>query len=130
MSPNGKIPAIVDHDVGGLRLMESGAILLYFAEKTGRLLPSEPEQRWRAIEWLMWQMGGIGPMLGQHPHFTKYNPDASAYARERYAKEAGRLYAVRRAQHGRRSRVPGTARPQVLSEGSMTVGQLLAQDGV
>ena len=69
---------------------------LYLAEKTGRLLPSEPEQRWRAIEWLMWQMGGIGPMLGQHLHFTHYNPEASDYARERYAKEDAAV--VRRAR--------------------------------
>ncbi len=94
VSPNGKIPAIVDHDARGRSLIESGAILLYLAEKTGSLLPSEPEQRWRAIEWLMWQMGGFGPMLGQHLHFTHYNPEASDYARERYANEARRLYAV------------------------------------
>ena len=94
VSPNGKIPAIVDRDAGDRTLMESGAILLYLAEKTSRLLPSEPGQRWRAIEWLMWQMGGVGPMLGQHLHFTHYNPEASDYARERYASEARRLYAV------------------------------------
>ena len=94
VSPNGKIPAIVDCDGGDLTLMESGAILLYLAEKAGRLLPRSRERRWRAIEWLMWQMGGVGPMLGQHLHFSHYNPDASEYARNRYATEARRLYAV------------------------------------
>ncbi len=94
VSPNGKIPAIVDCDGGDLTLMESGAILLYLAEKAGRLLPRSRERRWRAIEWLMWQMGGVGPMLGQHLHFSHYNPDASEYARNRYATEAQRLYAV------------------------------------
>ncbi len=94
ISPNNKIPAIVDRDADGRTLMESGAILLYLAEKTGCLLSKEEGARWRTIEWLMWQMGGIGPMLGQHLHFTKYNPDASAYARERYDKEARRLYGV------------------------------------
>ncbi len=94
VSPNGKIPAIVDRDGGGRTLMESGAILLYLAEKAGCLLPGSPERRWRAIEWLMWQMGGVGPMLGQHLHFSHYNPDASEYARHRYATEARRLYDV------------------------------------
>src|SRR5581483_8007957 len=72
ISPNNKIPAIVDRDAG-LALMESGAILLYLAEKTGRLLPGGLEPRLRAIEWLMWQMGGVGPMFGQVHHFVKYN---------------------------------------------------------
>jgi GST-like protein len=93
ISPNGKIPAIVDHD-RGLRLMESGAILLYLAEKTGRLMPADWESRWRATEWLMWQMGGPGPMLGQVHHFVKFNPGKSAYAEERYLNEAKRLYGV------------------------------------
>ncbi len=74
--------------------MESGAILLYLADKTRRLISENQDQRWRTIEWLMWQMGGIGPFLGQHLHFTHYNPDASDYAKERYANEARRLYGV------------------------------------
>ena len=94
VSPNGKIPAIVDHDAGGRTLMESGAILLYLAEKADRLIPKDPDGRWRTMEWLMWQMGGIGPILGQHLHFTHYNPKASEYAKERYAAEAHRLYGV------------------------------------
>jgi GST-like protein len=93
ISPNNKIPAIVDHD-HDLSLMESGAILIYLAEKAGRLLPTAPKQRLRAIEWLSWQIGGFGPMLGQAHHFLKYNPGVSAYSEERFQKEACRLYAV------------------------------------
>lgn len=93
ISPNNRIPAIVDHDTG-ITMMESGAILLYLAEKTGMLLPTEQQARWKAIEWLMWQMGGIGPMLGQAHHFLKFNKGKSEYAEERYAKEAARLYGV------------------------------------
>ena len=94
ISPNGKIPAIVDRDARNRTLMESGAILLYLAEKTGRLMPKDEDRRWRTVEWLMWQMGGVGPMLGQHLHFTHYQPDASVYAQGRYADEASRLYGV------------------------------------
>jgi GST-like protein len=93
ISPNNKIPAIVDHD-HDLSLMESGAILIYLAEQAGRLLPTAPKQRLRAIEWLSWQIGGFGPMLGQAHHFLKYNPGVSAYSEERFQKEACRLYAV------------------------------------
>ena len=93
ISPNNKIPAIVDND-NGTSLMESGAILLYLAQKCGRLLPDEECARWRTIEWLMWQMGGAGPMLGQAHHFVHFNPDKSDYAKQRYASEAARLYAV------------------------------------
>jgi GST-like protein len=74
--------------------MESGAILLYLAEKTQRLLPSEPKRRWATIQWLMWQKGGLGPMLGQAHHFLKFNPGKSSYAEERYQREAQRLYGV------------------------------------
>ncbi len=81
VSPNGKIPAIVDQDTGGRTLMESGAILLYLADKMGRLISKDEDHRWRTIEWLMWQMGGIGPILGQHLHFTHYKPDVSEYAK-------------------------------------------------
>jgi len=93
ISPNNRIPAIVDRD-NNFSLMESGAILLYLAEKTGRLMPKALEPRYRVIEWLMWQMGGIGPMLGQVHHFVKYNPGKAPYAEERYLKEAHRLYGV------------------------------------
>jgi GST-like protein len=93
ISPNNRIPAIVDRDTG-ISLMESGAILIYLADKTGKLLPKSGEARYRVIEWLMWQMGGPGPMLGQVHHFVKYNPGKAPYAEERYSKEAARLYGV------------------------------------
>jgi GST-like protein len=93
ISPNNKIPAIVDRD-NGLALMESGAILLYLAEKTGQLLPRELKPRMRVIEWLMWQMGGPGPFFGQVHHFVKYNKGKAPYAEERFLKEAHRLYGV------------------------------------
>ncbi len=106
ISPNNKIPAIVD-TATGMSLMESGAILLYLARKTGQLMPSEGEEKWRAMEWLMWQMGGAGPMLGQAHHFVHFNPDVSDYARERYAKEAQRLYGVLDKQLGDKEFVAG-----------------------
>jgi GST-like protein len=93
IAPNNRIPAIVDNDTG-ISLMESGAILIYLADKTGKLLPKDGEKRYRTIEWLMWQMGGPGPMLGQVHHFVKYNKGKSEYAEERYLKEAHRLYGV------------------------------------
>jgi GSH-dependent disulfide-bond oxidoreductase len=93
ISPNNRIPAIVDRD-NNFSLMESGAILLYLAEKTGKLLPTDKLKRYRVTEWLMWQMGGIGPMLGQVHHFVKYNNGKAPYAEERYLKEAHRLYGV------------------------------------
>ncbi|MGQ7792684.1 glutathione S-transferase family protein [Faunimonas sp. B44] len=93
ISPNNKIPAIVDRD-NGRSVMESGAILLYLAEKTGRFMPTDPDRRWQVMEWLMWQMGGFGPMLGQAHHFLHYNKGKAPYAEERYGKEARRLYKV------------------------------------
>lgn len=93
ISPNNRIPAIVDRD-NGLSLMESGAILIYLADKTGKLLPKTGDARYRVIEWLMWQMGGLGPMAGQAHHFAKYNPGKAPYAEERYVNEAKRLYGV------------------------------------
>ena len=92
VSPNNKIPAIDD---GGFTLFESGAILLYLAEKTGKLLPpyATPEY-WRVMEWLMWQMGNFGPQLGQAHHFLKFNRGKSEYAEARYHGEALRLYRV------------------------------------
>lgn len=93
ISPNNRIPAIVDKE-NGMALMESGAILLYLAHKSGQLLPREGESYWRVLEWLMWQMGGVGPMFGQVHHFVKFNQGKSAYAEERYLNEAKRLYKV------------------------------------
>jgi GST-like protein len=93
ISPNNRIPAIVDRETG-LHLMESGAILIYLADKAGRLIPKEGEPRYRVIEWLMWQMGGLGPMIGQAHHFLRANKGVAPYAEERYAKEAQRLYGV------------------------------------
>ena len=91
LSPNNKIPAIVDHDTGR-SLFESGAILMYLAEKTGMLMPEG--DRWEILQWLMFQMGGFGPMLGQAHHFVHFQPEASEYARRRYLEEADRLYSV------------------------------------
>ncbi|WP_375460427.1 glutathione S-transferase family protein [uncultured Enterovirga sp.] len=93
IAPNNRIPAIVDRETG-ISLMESGAILIYLADKAGALLPPEGEARYRVIEWLMWQMGGLGPMAGQAHHFLRANKGASAYAEERYVEEAKRLYGV------------------------------------
>ena len=93
ISPNNRIPAIVDNDTG-IQMMESGAILMYLADKTGKFLAKDGPARWTTIEWLMWQMGGFGPMLGQAHHFLKFNPDVSEYASERYGNEAKRLYGV------------------------------------
>ena len=93
LSPNNKIPAIVDTE-NGQSLMESGAILLYLANKSGQLIPAETSRYWETIEWLMWQMAGPGPMLGQIHHFTKFNPGKSPYAQDRYLSEGHRLYSV------------------------------------
>ena len=92
IAPNNRIPAIVDHETG-VSMIETGAIMLYLAEKYGRFLP-EGAEKWPAIEWLMWQMGGVGPMFGQVHHFVKYNRGKSSYAEERYSNEAKRLYGV------------------------------------
>ncbi len=92
IAPNNRIPAIVDHETG-ISMMETGAIMLYLAEKYSRFLP-EGAEKWPAIEWLMWQMGGVGPMFGQVHHFVKYNRGKSSYAEERYSNEAKRLYGV------------------------------------
>jgi GST-like protein len=97
ISPNNKIPAIVDHDTG-VALMESGAILWYLADRHGRFLPSDPKGRAEVMQWLMWQMGGLGPMAGQTHHFLHFNPGKSAYAEERFGTEVKRLYGVLEAQ--------------------------------
>ena len=93
ISPNNKIPAIVDHE-NGMVMMESGAILMYLADKTRRFIPERGEAYWRVIEWLMFQMGGVGPMLGQTHHFVKYNPGKSEYAEKRFLTENKRVYKV------------------------------------
>lgn len=93
INPNNKIPAIVD-DENGQSFFESGAILLYLAEKSGKLLPDNTMDKWRVMQWLMWQMAGQGPMLGQAHHFLHFNPGKSEYAEERYLQEAKRLYNV------------------------------------
>ena len=93
ISANNKIPAIVDHDTG-MNLMESGAILIYLAEKHNQFLPKNNIGRATVIEWLMWQMGGLGPMLGQAHHFLHFNSGRSEYAELRFQNEAARLYSV------------------------------------
>ena len=93
INPNNKIPAIVDDD-NGQAFFESGAILLYLAEKTGKLLPENTNDKWQVMQWLMWQLAGQGPMLGQAHHFLHFNPGTSEYAEERYLQEAKRLYTV------------------------------------
>ena len=97
INPNSKIPAIIDREGPGgkpIRVFESGAILIYLAEKTGRFLSSDPRQRSQAIQWLMFQVGGLGPMFGQAHHFRRFAPQPLPYAIERYSKEAARLYGV------------------------------------
>ena len=94
ISPNNRIPAIVDPDGPGgkpVSLFESGAILLYLASKTGKLLPVDMQERWTCVQWLMWQMGGVGPMFGQANHFRRYSKEKLQYPIERYTNEANRL---------------------------------------
>jgi GST-like protein len=97
LNPNNRIPVIVDPegpDGAPITVIESGAILLYLAEKTGRLLPAVARARSEAIQWLMFQMGNVGPMLGQAHHFLRFAPEVIPYAIDRYSKEAARLYGV------------------------------------
>lgn len=96
VSPNNKIPAMVDHAYPGepLRLFESGAILLYLAERSGRFLPQDPFSRHRTLQWLFWQVSGLGPMAGQAHHFRKFAPEHVPYGVKRYTDEANRLYGV------------------------------------
>ncbi len=97
VNPNGKIPAIVDRDGPDgkpIPVFESGAILIYLAEKTGKFLPADPRQRYAALQWLMFQMGGVGPMFGQAHHFIRFAPEKVPYGIERYSKETRRLYGV------------------------------------
>ncbi len=111
ISPNNRMPAIVDHasTAGGppLSVFESGAILLYLAEKTGRFLPTETAARFDVLQWLFWQMGGLGPMLGQNHHFTMYAPERIPYATDRYVNETARLYGVLDRNLARREFVGG-----------------------
>lgn len=93
INPNGKIPAIVDHDAG-ITVFESGAILTYLAEKTGKLLPTEPKARYQTLQWLFFQVAGVGPMFGQLSFFTHFAPEKVPYALERYGKETYRIYGV------------------------------------
>jgi GST-like protein len=104
ISPNNKIPAIIDTDGpdgAPISLFESGAILLYLAAKTGKLLPADLRGKWNTLEWLMFQMGNIGPLLGQAHHFRVYAPEKIDYAVDRYTNEANRLYAVMNKRLGR-----------------------------
>ena len=98
ISPNNRMPAIVDHEPAGggapVSVFESGAILLYLAEKTGKFIPSDLRGRVDVLQWLFWQMGGLGPMLGQNHHFNMYAPEKIPYAIDRYVKETNRLYGV------------------------------------
>lgn len=111
ISPNNKMPAIVDHegpDGQRVTLFESGAILMYLAEKTGKFWPREMPARYDTVQWLMWQMGGFGPMLGQAHHFRQYAPEPVPYAIDRYTNEAGRLYGVLDKRLGEAEYVAGT----------------------
>ena len=98
IAPNNRMPAIVDSEpadgAGPLALFESGAILLYLGEKTGRFLPAQVRARYEVVQWLFWQMAGLGPMAGQNHHFGHYAPEKLPYAIDRYVKETSRLYAV------------------------------------
>jgi len=97
ISPNNKMPAIVDPDGPDgepISIFESGAIMIYLAEKTGKLMPQDPRGRYRVMEWLMFQMGTVGPMMGQVAHFSSYAPEKIDYAIDRYTNEAGRIYNV------------------------------------
>lgn len=111
ISPNNRIPAIVDHAPadGGepISIFETGAILVYLAEKTGRFLPADVRGRKAVLEWLFWQVGGLGPMLGQHGHFKLYAPERIAYATDRYRNETLRLYGVLDRQLAQSAHVAG-----------------------
>lgn len=106
ISPNNKIPAIVDEDTG-ISVFETGAILVYLAEKTGKFLPSEGVARYKVLEWLNWQMGGLGPMFGQLGHFSVFAPEKVPYAIDRYTTEAKRLLGVLNTQLANNAYVAG-----------------------
>jgi GST-like protein len=98
IAPNNRMPALVDPEPAGggapISVFESGAMLVYLAEKTGKFLPTEPHGRYDVLQWLFWQMGGLGPMAGQNHHFSAYAPEKIEYAINRYVNETARLYAV------------------------------------
>ena len=112
ISPNNRIPAIVDHEPTGggapISVFESGAILLYLAEKTGRFLPADPHGRAEVTQWLFWQMAGLGPMAGQNHHFSNYAPEKLPYAINRYVSETNRLYGVLNKRLADRPFIAGT----------------------
>lgn len=111
IAPNNRMPAIVDHQPQGLAqplsLFESGAILLYLAEKTGKFIPADLAGRNDVLQWLFWQMGGLGPMAGQNHHFSQYAPEKIPYAIDRYVNETNRLYGVLNKQLGKREFIAG-----------------------
>jgi glutathione S-transferase len=107
LNPNGRIPTIVDHDNDDFAVFESGAILIYLAEKTGKLLPTDVKGRSRVIQWLMFQMGGIGPMMGQANVFFRYAPERIPYAIERYQREVRRLFEILDRQLGEHEYIAG-----------------------
>jgi GSH-dependent disulfide-bond oxidoreductase len=112
ISPNNRIPAIVDHEPadgrGPLGIFESGAILQYLSEKTGALMPADLRARTEVMQWLFWQTSGLGPMLGQNHHFSRYAPEPIPYAIDRYVKESERLYSVLDHRLQRRDFIAGT----------------------
>lgn len=112
IAPNNRIPAIVDHEPKGggapVSVFESGAILVYLAEKTGQFLPPEGPARYDALQWLFWQMGGLGPMAGQNHHFNRYAPEKIPYAIDRYVRETARLYGVMNKRLADREYLAGT----------------------
>ena len=107
LNPNGRIPTIVDHDNGDFVVFESGAILIYLAEKTGKLMPADSKGRSRVLQWTMFQMGGIGPMMGQANVFFRYAPEKIPYAIERYQREVRRLFEVLNTQLGEHEYLAG-----------------------
>jgi GST-like protein len=109
ISPNNKMPAIIDHDAEGgpVSMFESGAILIYLAEKTGQLLPTTPRERFKVLQWLFWQVGGLGPMAGQAHYFLRYAPDKNEEGMRRFRNEVARLYAVMDKQLGKEEYLAG-----------------------
>jgi len=130
ISPNNKIPAIVDRDTG-TSIFESGAILIYLAEKSGQFLGGAgTEERAKALEWLMWQVGGFGPMLGQLAHFARYREDKIPEAIERFSTEVGRLYKVLDAQLGKTEFVAGAYSIADMAIYPWSAGALKAVEGL
>jgi len=107
INPNGRIPAIVDRGNDDFAVFESGAILIYLAEKTGQFLPAKPKARSRVLQWLMFQMGGVGPMMGQANVFYRYAPEKIPFAIERYQREGSRLFSVMDGQLARNEYLAG-----------------------